>query len=241
MNLFKPSITSKLLKCLKDSLVGKHIAKNTNLTVQGVLKNCSLELPEEHISGLSWLMIWDPNLFPIKPEYIFSAQMLLKQIWFFNSEAKYGSSLYGGIAEELSKFETEELYLLKQKELETLHKNLKESRKNLKARKRQINRKQSEIERYQSKSEKIRRTNVESAKKKRPKNDLDDWITEEIQELPTIKYRELWEKLPKREDCAPFYIEEEKIYFLSQNYRPIQYQAFCNHVKSVREKISKSM
>lgn len=241
MSIFKPPITPKLLKCLKGSLVGKHIAKNTDLTVRNILKNCFLEIPEEHISGVSWLMIWDPDVFTIKPEYFYSTQILLKQAWFYNPESECNSFLYGPVAKELSKFETEELYLLKQKEQGISLEKLKESRKNLKTCKRQINRKQSEIEKYRSNSEKIRRTNAESAKKKRPKSDLDDWIAEEIQELSTIKYRELWEKLPKREDCAPFYVEEEKIYFLSQNYKPIQYQAFCNHVKSELKKIPQSV
>lgn len=241
MNIFKPTITPQLLKCLKGSLVGKYIMKNTDLSVRNILKNCFLEIPEEHISGVSWLMIWDPDILPIKPEYFHSTQILLKQAWFYNPNTKCDSFLYGQVGEELSKFETEELYLLKQKELGISHENLKESRKNLKASKRQINRKQSEIEGYRSKSEKIRRINTESAKKKRPKSDLDDWIAEELQEFPTIKNRELWEKLPKRGDCAPFYVEEGKIHFLSQNYKPIQYQAFCNHVKSERQKISKNV
>lgn len=225
--IFKPTITPKLLKILHRSVIGQNIKNTTDLTVESILEYCFLEQPIEDISGLSWLITWDPRAFIIKAEYIYQVQILLKQAWILYSEDEYESERYGLVMQELSKFETEELCIAGQNDIKKCN--------------RQIKKKQNKIEEYQFKIEKRRLKCVKSAQEKRPRRDLDDWIENEIEELPKIKNKELWDKLPGREQNSSFYLEEEKIYFLSEKLKPksIQYQAFCNHIKFIRKKIQK--
>lgn len=102
---FKPIITPELLNTIRSSRIGKNIETKTDLTVEDIIKNCCLEVPDEYIPGFYWSISWAPGVFTIKSEYLHQAQMLLKQAWLYDSENGFPSQFHGAVVQELTKFE----------------------------------------------------------------------------------------------------------------------------------------
>ncbi len=100
---FKATISPSLLQIIQKHPIGKAISELTGLEVEKILKYCFLEVPEESISGVGWIVTWTSDDLNINPEHVYVVQVLLKLVWLYSEQTD--SPLKSTVALELTMFE----------------------------------------------------------------------------------------------------------------------------------------
>ncbi|HEY4831861.1 MAG TPA: hypothetical protein VIH61_04800, partial [Waddliaceae bacterium] len=100
---FKATITPSLLKLVQKHPIGKWISELTNFDLEKILRYCSLEVPEEALSGAGWIITWNCDVLNVKSEHLHMIQVLFKLVWLYSD--KTDSPLKSMVAQELTMFE----------------------------------------------------------------------------------------------------------------------------------------
>lgn len=100
---FKATISPSLLQIIQKHPIGKRISELTGLGVEKILKYCFLEVPDESLSGVGWIVTWASNDLDIKSEHVYIIQVLLKLVWLYSEQTD--SHLKSMVALELTMFE----------------------------------------------------------------------------------------------------------------------------------------
>ena len=67
------------------------------------MRHCSLEVPDESLSGVSWIVTWVSDDLKIQAEHVYIIQVLLKLVWLYSEQSD--SPLKSMVAQELAMFE----------------------------------------------------------------------------------------------------------------------------------------
>lgn len=100
---FKAIITPSLLKLVQKHPIGKGISELIVFDLEKTLLNCSLEVPEEALLGVGWIVTWNCDVLNVKPEHLHIIQVLLKLVWLYSDQTD--SPLKSMVAQELAMFE----------------------------------------------------------------------------------------------------------------------------------------
>lgn len=100
---FKAILTPSLLKLVEKHPIGKRISELIVFDLEKTLLNCSLEVPEEALLGVGWIVTWNCDVLNIKPEHVHTIQVLLKLVWLYSDQTD--SPLKSMVAQELAMFE----------------------------------------------------------------------------------------------------------------------------------------
>ena len=100
---FKATITPRLLQFIQKHPIGKTIAELTGFDLENILRHCPLEIPDESLSGVSWIVTWVSDDLKIQPEHVYIIQVLLKLVWLYSEQSD--APLKGMVAQELAMFE----------------------------------------------------------------------------------------------------------------------------------------
>lgn len=114
---FKALIESRLIEVLNQHLSIKIILELTELSLEKILANCSLQIPDEYEPNLGWLIVWDRNIININPEHIDLVQIVLKFAWSYTTNTK-NERLKVFLNNELTMFEAGmKLYSIHQQQI----------------------------------------------------------------------------------------------------------------------------
>ncbi|MFI0435093.1 MAG: hypothetical protein ACH350_05130 [Parachlamydiaceae bacterium] len=100
---FKATISPSLLQIIQKHPIGKGISELTGLGVEKILMHCFLEVPDESLLGVGWIVTWASDDLNINPEHVYIVQMLLKLVWLYSEQTD--SPLTSMVALELTMFE----------------------------------------------------------------------------------------------------------------------------------------
>jgi len=75
----------------------------TGFDLEKIFRHCFLEVPDESLSGVSWIVTWASDDLNIQPEHVYTIQVLLKLVWLYSEQSD--SSLKSMVAQELAIFE----------------------------------------------------------------------------------------------------------------------------------------
>ena len=100
---FKAIITPRLLQFVQKHPIGKGISELTGFDLGKMLRHCFLEVPDESLSGVGWIVTWASDDLDIKPEHVYIIQVLLKLVWLYSEQED--SPLKSMVAQELTMFE----------------------------------------------------------------------------------------------------------------------------------------
>ena len=100
---FKATISPSLLQIIQKHPIGKGVSELTGFNLEKILMYCSLEVPDESLSGVGWIVTWASNDLDIKSEHVYIIQVLLKLVWLYSEQTD--SPLKSMVALELTMFE----------------------------------------------------------------------------------------------------------------------------------------
>ena len=100
---FKATISPSLLQIIQKHPIGKGVSELTGLGVEKILKYCFLEVTDESLSGVGWIVTWTSDDLNINPEHVYVVQVLLKLVWLYSEQTD--SPLKSMVALELTMFE----------------------------------------------------------------------------------------------------------------------------------------
>jgi hypothetical protein len=83
---FKATISPSLLQIIQKHPIGKGISELTGLGLEKILKYCFLEVPDEFLSGVGWIVTWTSDDLNINPEHVYVVQVLLKLVWLYSEQ-----------------------------------------------------------------------------------------------------------------------------------------------------------
>ncbi|MBY0529604.1 MAG: hypothetical protein K2P51_05375 [Rhabdochlamydiaceae bacterium] len=100
---FKAMIAPRLLRLVQKHPIGKTVAGLTGFGLEKIFMHCSLEIPDESLPGVSWIVTWASDDLNIQPEHVYTIQVLLKLVWLYSEQTD--SPLKSVVAQELGIFE----------------------------------------------------------------------------------------------------------------------------------------
>jgi hypothetical protein len=100
---FKATITPRLLRLVQKHPIGKAVARLTGFGLEKIFLHCSLEIPDESLPGVGWIVTWASDDLNIQPEHVYTIQVLLKLVWLYSEQSD--SQLKSMVAQELAIFE----------------------------------------------------------------------------------------------------------------------------------------
>ncbi len=100
---FTATTSPRLLQTIQKHPIGKGVRELTGFGLENILNHCSLEVPDESLSGVGWIVIWASEDLDIKPEHVYIIQVLLKLAWLYSEQSD--SPLKSMVAQELTMFE----------------------------------------------------------------------------------------------------------------------------------------
>jgi hypothetical protein len=92
-----------LVRIVQNHSIGKAVCESTNLDLGKIFEHCSLEIPDEALPGVGWLVTWSPNELDIDPAHLHVVQVLLKLAWLYSE--KSDSPLKTVVSQELTMFQ----------------------------------------------------------------------------------------------------------------------------------------
>jgi hypothetical protein len=102
--IFKANPKPDLVNALNRHSSIKAILDLTNLSLDGILTFCSLEIPEEYEPNVGWSIAWNPDVYNINHEHIDLIQIILKFAWSYSMDSS-NMRLSAFLNRELSMFE----------------------------------------------------------------------------------------------------------------------------------------
>jgi len=99
---FKAIINPRLLQFVQKHPIGKGISELTGFGLEKILTHCFLEVPDESLSGVGWIVTWASDDLYIKPQHVHIIQVLLKLVWLYSEQTD--SPLKSVVAQELTMF-----------------------------------------------------------------------------------------------------------------------------------------
>jgi hypothetical protein len=104
MTAFKVTIPDHL-EFIEKHPIGKGVHELTGLSIDKILGECTLEIPEEYSPGMGWLVSWPSEKLNIHSSHIHAIQILLKLMWLYSCKESTDSPLKTFVSQELSMFE----------------------------------------------------------------------------------------------------------------------------------------